>query len=290
MSIALVYFSGTGNTEVVAELLTHNLAMDDSVVVFKIEDILKKKVSLDLASFDMLGIGFPIHGFDAPQIVYDLVRLLPPVQKKRTFIFSTCAGPFYLNDTASFYIVKQLVKKGYRVFYDRQFYLPPNIMIPYNDEVAKQLYAVAVEKTKIMAEEIEVRRNRVVTKRIFPVLFRWLFVLSKLSWFLIPLNLTVTKACVRCIRCVKVCPRDAIALKNKRIHFGFSCIGCMRCVYTCPYHAITGRMNRFFILKDGYNLRRVIADQRIKGTFITKTTIGKYKSLVDYIYKKETLV
>lgn len=45
--------------------------------------------------------------------------------------------------------------------------------------------------------------------------------------------------CIRCGHCVKVCPRQCITLKNKRVHFDYKkCIACFCCQESCPAAAI----------------------------------------------------
>lgn len=50
-----------------------------------------------------------------------------------------------------------------------------------------------------------------------------------------------SEACVRCGRCVQVCPRGAITLAESGPVFGDSCENCMACYHFCPSHAIVLR-------------------------------------------------
>jgi len=120
----------------------------------------------------------------------------------------------------------------------------------------------------------------------FPVLLRRFFLIwEKLAWPQVAADFWARKTCDLCLKCVRSCPRDNIFVKNDRIRFRFRCLACYRCVYGCPANAITGRFFKFAILKEGYNLRRVINDDRIKGDYVTDKTRGYYKVFYDYLFK-----
>ena len=114
--VGLYYFSGTGNTEIVAELIQaafkRHAAQTD---VFKIESILRGRVPLDLDRYDLVGIGHPIHGLDAPRILYEFVDALAPVRGKPAFVFKSAADYIWINNGASKTLIRRLEGKGYHV-------------------------------------------------------------------------------------------------------------------------------------------------------------------------------
>jgi len=114
-SIGLYTFSGTGNTQVVAELLAKAFERYDAdVEVARIEHVLQGQPRLEPKAYDLVGIGHPIHGFDVPRIVYDFVDALPPVESKRTFIFKTAGDFISVNNGASKTAIKRLQAQGIR--------------------------------------------------------------------------------------------------------------------------------------------------------------------------------
>ena len=57
-SCVVYYFSGTGNTESVADMIKQELLKQQcSVDLIKIEDILKGKVKMSLEKYDLVGLG-----------------------------------------------------------------------------------------------------------------------------------------------------------------------------------------------------------------------------------------
>jgi len=50
---------------------------------------------------------------------------------------------------------------------------------------------------------------------------------------------TIPEKCTGCASCMKVCPKDAIAVKKKKSVIDQElCIGCFECMHACPEHAI----------------------------------------------------
>ncbi|MBN1178672.1 MAG: flavodoxin family protein [Anaerolineae bacterium] len=171
-SIGLFYFSGTGNTQVVAELLAKAFEQHGAQVeIVRIEHVLQGRARFEPEAYDLVGIGHPIHCFDAPRIVYDFVDILPRAEKKRTFIFKTAGDFISVNNAGSKTAIKQLECKGYDVFYDRIICMPTNWTMKYSDEFSKQLCYVATAKTEHMAGEVLAGQER---KLRINALLRWI--------------------------------------------------------------------------------------------------------------------
>lgn len=284
MKISILYFSGTGNTEIIAHLIMNEFKKHESIEIFKIEDILLKKIQYDIEKFDIIGIGYPIYGFNVPFNILKLVKEFPNTTSKRIFLFSTCAGPLYLNDVASYRLKNKLKRKGYSIIFEKQFYMPSNIAFPYKDEVIKQLYEAAVRKTKVMVSDIRSGIIK-VRNRIFPLFFRWMYIIEKIAWWTVPIDFKVLKSCNLCKICINKCPQNNIKVKNGKIKFGVNCLACYRCVYNCPKKAITGRLYKFAIIKDGYNIKPILANNEIEENYINRETKGYYKIFYKYLYE-----
>ena len=283
LSISILYFSGTGNTEILTDLLANALKDDYNVDTFRVEDILKKKIEYNPDKYDIIGIGYPIHGFKPPRVIFKLVDLLESQQSKKVFIYSTCAGPTYLNDIASYTLKKLLTHKGYSLFYERQFYMPSNIAFKYPEEIALQLYNAAVRKTKKMAEDIKLNKVQIRNDKLLPMLLSWMHAIEDLSFQTVPIDFKVLDTCNLCGKCVNSCPQGNICIKDDKIKFNLDCLACYRCVYSCPNRAITGRLFNFAILKDGYSLKKILDDTSIDGNYIFQEPKGYYKTLKKYL-------
>jgi ferredoxin/flavodoxin len=288
-SIGLCYFSGTGNTQVVAELLEAAFERRGAqVTTRRIEHVLQGKALFDPNAYDLIGIGHPIHGLDVPRIVYDLVDALPQVSNKRAFIFKTAADFISVNNGASKSVIRRLQRKGYDVFYDRIICMPSNWAVKYDDTFSKQLCYVAIAKADHMAGEVlagQIRKLRI------SALLRWMAKLvsrgEDLGARLFGKWLGVTDACTDCGLCIDNCPTSNIRRENGKIRFDYECVSCMRCIYSCPQQAIVSRGFGFTILKDGYNVRSIIKNPDIEGDFVTEETRGFYRHFWEYIRNVE---
>jgi ferredoxin/flavodoxin len=285
-SIGLFYFSGTGNTQVVTELLAEAFEHHSAQVeIARIEHVLQGKARFEPEAYDLIGIGHPIHGFDAPRIVYDFVDVLPPVESKRTFIFKTAGDFISVNNGASKTAIKRLRHKGYDVFYDRIVCMPSNWAMKYDDAFSKQLCHVAIAKAEHMAAEIMAGRSRDL--RINPLLQWMTHLLSRgedRGARRFGKGLTATDACTDCDTCIDNCPTANIRRENGQIAFGNACVWCMRCIYVCPQQAIVPRFAKFCVLKGGYDVRAIIANADLEGNFVTEETKGFFRHFLKYVH------
>ena len=123
----IYYFSGTGNTKALADMLNKHL---DSVV-YSIED--------DYDLQDEMVIMYPVHGFGVPKIVLEFAKSLPDACKK-VYIIRNAADYLRVNYYASFKLIEILEQKGYKVMYDRLVVMPSNFIVDYPDGLKALLY------------------------------------------------------------------------------------------------------------------------------------------------------
>jgi ferredoxin len=257
---AVYYFSGTGNTEIIAKLVKEELVNQGfSVDLFRMEDILKRKSEITVDKYDLIGIGNPVYGSGSPWIVYDFIKAMPRGNRKEVFIFMTAGGVAPPNYNAAKQSIRMLAKKDYNVFHNRLFSLGSNWITKFKDQVSFELYQAAKRKVKMMCAEIAAGKTRVM-KTEFP-----LSVLSGTITFFHDLGVrffakdyAVSPACNLCGKCVRNCPTGNIFQKNGKIKFKLSCLWCMRCVYGCPQNAIRHRLLSFCVVSGGYDIQKTI--------------------------------
>lgn len=76
-SVAILVFSGTGDTFAVARLIGSVLTGGGSAVeYFAIDDFLRGSKTFNPAGYDLIGLGYPSYGFNVPGIVTDYVKTL----------------------------------------------------------------------------------------------------------------------------------------------------------------------------------------------------------------------
>ncbi len=284
-SVGMFYFSGTGNTEVVAGLLEEQFRESGlDVEARRMEDVLQSGARVDVGSHDLIGIGHPVHGFGAPRIVYDFVDTLPPGEGVRAFIFKTAADFIALNNGASVGAIRQLRRKGYDVSYDRIICMPSNWAVGYDDELARQLCDTAVAKARHMCGEILAGKERLPSIGVIAGIFTRLIGMGEaLGARCFGKELRVSEACIDCDTCVDNCPTENIHRQDGRIRFGWDCVWCMRCIYACPQQAISPRFSKFCVLKDGYDIHSIIDDPTLNGKYVTQETQGYFRRFLRYV-------
>lgn len=259
-NVVLFYFSGTSNTKVVTHLIKESfIERKISVDIYDIEDIINRNVEYDISKYNMVGIGHPVYGFGSPTIVDDFVKSMP-ISKIKTFIYKTAGDFLKVNHNASGRLIRNLTKKGYNVMYDRIICMGSNFFLQYDDELVKSLYESAVKKTSHMVDEILSDKIRMYSTSHILIYFTNITNDCEDKFFarLFGKSLKVTENCINCGKCIKNCPSKNIYVDNGKIKFKWNCYLCMRCIYDCPTNAITSVGCKSVILKDGYNIKKII--------------------------------
>lgn len=95
MRVLFTVFSASGNTARVCGLFAERLQERGAeCVTLKIR---KDAETPDVAAFDTLVIGYPVHGFNAPQNVLDFAKGLPQTDEKGYYIVKTSGEPLHVT-------------------------------------------------------------------------------------------------------------------------------------------------------------------------------------------------
>ncbi len=286
----LIYvFSGTGNTLTVGKEIASYLG---NAKVIEIKDLAPIE---DLDSYDLVGFGYPIHAFRAPEIFIDFLKRLPKVRKKRCFIFKSSGEGLHLNDASSIKAMRVLRKKGFQVVSEASYLMPYNIIFRFSDSLAKEMYVYSLAQSFLLADHLEKQASNKMPLRLYarmvPPLFRieWWFAKANGKYYKVALN-----RCVRCLRCVKACPTQNIVYDGESFKFKNKCVLCLKCAFNCPTDAISiGLLNNWKVNGD-YHLESLAADPAIpflstqpKG--IIEKTANRYFKKIDSSLKAKGL-
>ena len=290
MRIGIFYFSGTGNTELIAKFIGNGLInRGNSVEYFKIEDILNNNMVIDISQYDMVGVGHPVLGFGATGIADKFSKYMPNGNNKPAFVFKTASSHHYLNQGASKTIIRNMKKNGYDVFHNSIIAMACNWFLKYEDTFIKQLFEAAEVKTERIAEEINNKEKRIL--KINPILSGIFSVAYYLEEHVgakqYAKNIKVSDKCTKCKKCLNSCPSRNISEADGKITFGKNCVWCMRCAYICPVNALQpGAMKSCKLepFNGGYYIDRVLNNKEIGNIFVTKETKGYYKHFIKYLY------
>lgn len=235
----LIYFSGTGNTRSVAEMLAEKLNEPlVHLLEYSPEDLRFKG--------ERLIILFPIYSWGVPPIVLDYMehlsaRFLEELGGKPVYMVCTCGDETGL---APRMFCKSLGKVGLQPKGIWSIQMPNNyVLLPGFNIDSKELERKKLEaypgRVGVIAEVIRKGESAfdyvagswpgLKTRVVFPLFKRWGIAPSK--W-------TATEACIGCGKCEKACPMGNIAMHAHRPVWGRNCVSCLACYHICPANAV----------------------------------------------------
>jgi ferredoxin/flavodoxin len=288
LTIGIFFFSGTGNTKAVAEMLATSFKEHGCTVdTVAIDEILKNNKNVEIEKYDIVGFGYPVHALNAPRIFFEFLRQLPEGNQKKTFVFKSSGDP-YMNGGSTLLVRKALQKKGYNVVYERLFVMPANVLVRYKDQLIKQLYNTAIQRAHTMIYEILSGISKLQNNSYFSTWATAVF--SSMESYgarFFGKHLRVSSSCTLCGICIDKCPTNNIVKQNGRVTFDSKCVLCMRCIYGCPTKAISPQYLKFFVIKNWYDLQKIVKDPSINDTYVTTTTRGYFRHYYPYFSKPE---
>lgn len=237
MKILIAYFSGTGHTKkVVDKYVGEFTANGCEVDTLKIEG---NDLHCDPGGYDMIGIGYPIHAFNAPSIVVDFAKALPECETpKKLFIIKSSGEPLSLNNISSGKVVRILKRKNYVLTNEYHYVMPYNMIFRHSDAMAYKMWHTAERLIPIDCREI-LSGKQVKLKRVFMGRFMaWLFRIEHWGGRFNGKKYKVNDNCVNCGKCVRGCPTENIKIEDGKFVFGNKCLMCVRCSFSCPVDAI----------------------------------------------------
>lgn len=236
MKILICYFSGTGNTKrVVDKFAEYIKEAEHEVVLHRVEH----EFNLNIEDFDLIGFGYPVHAFNAPEIILNFVKKLKKLEnKKDVFIINTSGEPLKLNNISSIKLTSLLKKKNMIVKYEYHYVMPYNIIFRHTDRMAYRMWETAKKIIPLDVKEL-LEKKPAKLKKVF--MGRFLAYIFRIEHWGGKFNGKHYKAlpeCINCNCCVNICPTKNITVKDGELHFGKNCIMCMRCSFLCQKNAI----------------------------------------------------
>ena len=238
MKVLFTVFSASGNTLRVAKLFSERLS--ERGAECETVRIREDMAAPDVASADTLVIGYPVHGFNAPQNVADFAKGLPECENKVYYIIKTSGEPLHINDASSRILDRALKKKGYVKKGEFHYVMPYNMIFRHSDDMAALMWQAAGNTAPSDADIIFEGREHPLKPNAFACLTRLVVAVEHAAMPYLGRLFKVKKdKCVSCGRCEKLCPMGNIEMKDGLPVFGKNCIGCTACSFNCPEDAIS---------------------------------------------------
>ncbi len=247
MRILIAYFSGTGNTRLVADAILERLEKHG----YTGETRPVEKIRAADIDADVLGVGFPSYGLCYPRIFEPFFGNLPGKEgPAAAFVFSTHAWSSGDSLTCA---AERLREKGYMTVARQSFKCPSNgartFFAPDHFMYRKMVRFEKgiLQKIRKFGDQVH-ERVEAFRENPFhdPGRKRWInkltgFVATHLMEKRLYKDFKVIKnRCIGCGRCVKECPDENLEMQEGKAEFlrGNDCLRCMRCIGICPVNAI----------------------------------------------------
>lgn len=246
MEIPIIFFSSSGNTKYVAQLIKNGLILEGYEPHLIQWDSLSSKLS-EIHKYKVFGLGGPIYALSYPPFIISWIKDLPKAKNsEKFFLFDTSAG---LPGNALTNARKMLEKKGYT------FLGALEIISPTRDSLFESSYFKYIQWSRKKLDKscqfgIKIGRllkqtnwtpiNWTIKKMPFANLIRKGFKFFEGFLFKIMGNSIefLPSKCTSCKLCTRVCPTNAISFDEKPIIDPDLCNGCFNCLRQCPVRAL----------------------------------------------------
>ena len=221
--IGILYFSSTGNSLQIAKRVQSRF--DGNIIYIPNYDG-------DGSEFDRIFIVTPIYSYGLPTPVYDL---LPRLAKDKDIIVIQNYGGMVGGADSLFYEYATGLGLNIKAIYTLKmpenytlFLVPPKFY-------TKSILRSSDKRIDSILDKIE-KEQYVLPK--MKKTKKETYLKNKSNWHIIGKRFSVNDKCIKCQKCVSLCPSANIQLQDGKIVFKDKCIACLGCYHRCPQKAI----------------------------------------------------
>ena len=261
-NIRIDYYTGTGGSKLVAELLAEKLKINRINV--DLNRIFRDKITdIKELNADYYILIFPVHSFNAPQPIYEWVEHLSGNHCK-TALISVSGGGNVLSNTASrCKTVKLLKKRNFNVIFEEMIRMPNNWMkVPEKEKFTRILSKLPNKINTISQAVLSEKKEKKMVYWI-DYLISALGEAEKKGTHKFGNGIKVLDSCNACGLCAKNCCSSNIQIENQNVNeltlkpkIGNRCDMCLGCIYNCPQKALQPTWGAFQVDKKGYDFAK----------------------------------
>ena len=281
MKYLLIYYTGTFNTRHLTNKVKERLInLGNEVTTYEIDPLNNETINLN--SYDTIGIGYPIYGFNAPRPLLKFLKKQHFKKGQKVFVYKNSGETYHANDASSINILKKAKREKALFQNEYHFIYPYNIHFRFDEHLIKEM----LEMNELLLDILEKELNENIPNiKKYTIIPRIITFFVKLQFIGGPVNSYFYKInpnkCVECGLCIKNCPTKNIYInKNGKIKFHHNCLMCMRCSLYCPKDAIKiGFLDSWRVNKP-YNFTEI---EKIKNNerIIKEDTKGFFKCYIE---------
>lgn len=237
----IFYFSGTGNSATVAEMLGEILGEETTSLAQAVGTACH-------VSGKTIGLVFPVHAWGPAIPVMRFIDNLEEsfIEKVRemelpVWVVMTCGdetgeAPRLIEDKLR---TRGLGMSGiWSVIMPNSYVLLPGFDVDAKETEERKLAAmderIGCIASRIMNNDwqhdvIAGSIPRLKTRIVYPLFKRW---------GINPARWKANQRCIGCGRCAAVCPENNIKMAGEKPRWGENCVSCLACYHICPRHAV----------------------------------------------------
>jgi formate hydrogenlyase subunit 6/NADH:ubiquinone oxidoreductase subunit I/flavodoxin len=230
MKNRIYFFTGTGNSLKAAQSIANAVSGCELIAICK-------DTSLEVpADYERVGFVFPNYSGGPPKMVADFLGNMKLPKQGKTYLFAVATyGGMSGNVIAQ--TAKIISPKGWRLNAGAAIRSYPNAVVFYPMVKGVRLFNIISKgATRRIAKKISAKQDIAIPAFNPSVGERYTSFMSELRN--IDNGYNVTKSCVCCGICEKVCPAKNITIDNGKPEFHHQCECCMACIQHCPKRAI----------------------------------------------------
>ena len=153
MNVLLIYYTGTFNTRYVSKMLEKKFSDNGhSVSLYEIDPL--KTERLDFEGYDLIGLGYPIYGFNAPSRFLKFIKRQKFPKGLKTFIYKNSGETLHANDASSLYVVRKLKRCKADIKNEYHFIMPYNIHFKFEEPLVNEMLRMDDLLLDILAKEV----------------------------------------------------------------------------------------------------------------------------------------
>lgn len=223
MSIGILYFSGTGNSLYIAKRIQAAIGGEIKYI---------PNYNGTGSEFDKIVLVTPIYSFGMPKYVYELIpkldRMVPIVVVQN---FGGMIGG------ADYLMYEYCSKNGVNLQSLFLLQMPENFTTTFTvpELYIKRVLNNAEKRIDKIIEDIKNKNYVLPSKKKTK---EGMFLKNYSNWYKVAQNFVVNDKCLKCQKCVSICPAKNIILDDGKIKFGTKCIACLGCYHRCSQKAI----------------------------------------------------
>lgn len=244
MKTAIICFSQTGNTRLVAEKIRDGIIETSG----QCDLVTLKEAGAALQDgYDLVGLGCPVYYFKEPFNVTDFIEALPPQNRRHWFVF--CSHGSVMGQTL-FSMTERLERKGALVIGRHHTYA--DITVPFypkhtltsghpDDQDLAEAFAFGQAISR--CSQAVSTGDRGCIQKSAPAPEEWArneaaMLSRELLGQVLPRLSVNRETCARCGVCQDVCPVAGIDVEADPPRIQTPCVYCFHCVCVCPTGSI----------------------------------------------------